>query len=239
MEFSAFMRKLGYHFTDEAVIAEAFRHSSYVHEQADNGLKDNERLEFLGDAVLNLAVGYLLMQRYPEMQEGDLSRMRANLVNESQLAEIARTIDLGTLIMLGKGETLSNGREKNSILADTFEAVVAAVFLDGGFNAVLRIIEIHIVPLLEENHALNAIQDFKSLLQERVQIHRQQMPVYSVIGESGPDHDKTFSVRLTVLGLVTEGCGKSKKQAEQDAARIALEILSRARHKHLPPATEF
>ena len=125
MEFNGFVQKLGYYFTDEALISEAFRHSSYVNEQGDSDLRDNEWLEFLGDAVLNLVVGHLLMQRYPEMKEGDLSRMRANLVNESQLAEIARTIDLGSHIMLGKGEVLSNGREKNSILADTFEAVVA------------------------------------------------------------------------------------------------------------------
>jgi len=225
MEFSAFFQKLDYQFTDETLISEAFRHSSYVNEQADGGLRDNERLEFLGDAVLSLVVGYLLMRRYPEMKEGDLSRMRANLVNESQLAEIARTIDLGSHIMLGKGELLSNGCEKNSILADTFEAVVAAVFLDGGFNAAYRIIDIHLTPLLEEIHALSSSQDFKSQLQELVQVNQQQMPEYLVIAENGPDHDKTFCVRLMVLGLITEGRGKSKKQAEQDAAKNALDIL--------------
>ncbi|MEN8780299.1 MAG: ribonuclease III [Desulfobacterales bacterium] len=229
MEFSAFFQKLDYQFTDETLISEAFRHSSYVNEQADGGLRDNERLEFLGDAVLSLVVGYLLMRRYPEMKEGDLSRMRANLVNESQLAEIARTIDLGSHIMLGKGELLSNGCEKNSILADTFEAVVAAVFLDGGFNAAYRIIDIHLTPLLEEIHTLSSSQDFKSQLQELVQVNQQQMPEYLVIAENGPDHDKTFCVRLMVLGLITEGRGKSKKQAEQDAAKNALDILHNGR----------
>ncbi len=229
MEFGAFFQKLGYHFTDEALISEAFRHSSYVNEQADGGLKDNERLEFLGDAVLSLVVGYLLMQRYPEMKEGDLSRMRANLVNESQLAEIARTIDLGSRIMLGKGELLSNGCEKNSILADTLEAVVAAVFLDGGFNAAYRVIDIHLAPLLEEIHTLSSSQDFKSQLQELAHFNQQQMPDYTVIGENGPDHDKTFCVRLKVLDLTTEGHGKSKKQAEQDAAKNALDILRNGR----------
>ena len=175
MEFGAFFQKLGYHFTDEALISEAFRHSSYVNEQADGGLKDNERLEFLGDAVLSLVVGYLLMQRYPEMKEGDLSRMRANLVNESQLAEIARTIDLGSRIMLGKGELLSNGCEKNSILADTLEAVVAAVFLDGGFNAAYRVIDIHMAPILEENNTHSSSQDIKRQLQEQVHVNQQQM----------------------------------------------------------------
>jgi ribonuclease-3 len=229
MEFSVFFQKLGYHFTDETLISEAFRHSSYVNEQVDGVLRDNERLEFLGDAVLNLVVGYLLMQRYPEMKEGDLSRMRATLVNESQLAEIARTIDLGSHIMLGKGELLSNGCEKNSILADTFEAVVAAVFLDGGFDTAYRIIDSHLAPLLEEIHTLSSGQDFKSQLQELVQVNQQQMPDYSVIDENGPDHDKTFCVRLMVLDLITEGCGKSKKQAEQDAARNALNILRNGR----------
>jgi ribonuclease III len=229
MEFSAFFQKLDYQFTDETLISEAFRHSSYVNEQADGGLRDNERLEFLGDAVLSLVVGYLLMRRYPEMKEGDLSRMRATLVNESQLAEIARTIDLGSHIMLGKGELLSNGCEKNSILADTFEAVVAAVFLDGGFNAAYRIIDIHLTPLLEEIHTLSSSQDFKSQLQELVQVNQQQMPEYLVIAENGPDHDKTFCVRLMVLGLITEGRGKSKKQAEQDAAKNALDILRNGR----------
>ena len=225
VKIHSFLQKLGYHFTDEALISEAFRHSSYVNEQADSGLRDNERLEFLGDAVLNLVVGHLLMQRYPEMKEGDLSRTRANLVNESQLAEIARTIDLGSQIMLGKGELLSNGCEKNSILADTFEAVVAAVFLDGGFDAAYRIIDIHLAPILEEIQTLSSSQDFKSQLQELVQVNRQQMPEYAVIAENGPDHDKTFCVRLMVLDLITEGRGKSKKQAEQDAAKNALDIL--------------
>lgn len=229
MEFSAFFQKLDYQFTDETLISEAFRHSSYVNEQADGGLRDNERLEFLGDAVLSLVVGYLLMRRYPEMKEGDLSRMRANLVNESQLAEIARTIDLGSHIMLGKGELLSNGCEKNSILADTFEAVVAAVFLDGGFNAAYRIIDIHLTPLLEQIYTLSSSQDVKSQLQELVQVNQQQMPEYLVIAENGPDHDKTFCVRLMVLGLITEGRGKSKKQAEQDAAKNALDILRNRR----------
>lgn len=229
MEFSAFFQKLDYQFTDETLISEAFRHSSYVNEQADGGLRDNERLEFLGDAVLSLVVGYLLMRRYPEMKEGDLSRMRANLVNESQLAEIARTIDLGSHIMLGKGELLSNGCEKNSILADTFEAVVAAVFLDGGFNAAYRIIDIHLTPLLEQIYTLSSSQDVKSQLQELVQVNQQQMPEYLVIAENGPDHDKTFCVRLMVLGLITEGRGKSKKQAEQDAAKNALDILRNGR----------
>jgi ribonuclease III len=225
------MRKLGYRFNDHRLIAEAFRHSSYVNELTEGGLRDNERLEFLGDAVLNLAVAHLLMQRYPEMNEGDLSRMRANLVNEPRLADIARKIDLGSRILLGKGESLSSGRDKNSILADALEAVVAAVFLDGGFGAARRVVERHLAPLLESIPRLDSSQDFKSRLQETVQVNRQQMPDYVVVGESGPDHDKTFRVRLRVMDWTTEGLGKSKKQAEQDAARKALEILRDAQRR--------
>ncbi|MFZ0727673.1 MAG: ribonuclease III, partial [Desulfobacterales bacterium] len=198
MQLNEFMQKLGYLFTDEALISEAFRHSSYVNEQADGNLRDNECLEFLGDAVLNLVVGYLLMQRYPQVKEGDLSRMRAALVNESQLADIARRIDLGAHILLGKGESLSNGQEKNSILADTFEALVAAVFLDGGFDAAYQVIDNHMARYLEEIQGIDSGQDFKSQLQELVQVNRQPMPAYDVIGENGPDHDKTFCVRLQV-----------------------------------------
>ena len=137
--------KLCYHFTSIDLLEEALRHSSYVNEQIDTDLRDNERLEFLGDAVLNLVIGHILMQRNPDLKEGDLSRIRANLVNEAQLARIARWVDLGSFIMLGKGEIQTQGREKNSILADTFEALLAAVYLDGGFDAAFKIIETNIL----------------------------------------------------------------------------------------------
>jgi ribonuclease-3 len=210
---------------DKSLIEEAFRHSSFVNEQVGMALQDNERLEFLGDAVLNLVVGHILMKRFPDLKEGDLSRMRASLVNESQLAVIARMLDLGNYIQLGKGEEQSNGREKNSILADTFEAVIAAVYLDGGFDAAYEILETHFSPLLEAIQLPGTNYDYKSQLQELVQVSRRAMPEYSVMSESGPDHDKTFIVQLKVQEFKTEGEGKSKKLAEQDAARKALEIL--------------
>ena len=210
---------------DRSLIEEAFRHSSFVNEQVGMALQDNERLEFLGDAVLNLVVGHILMKRFPDLKEGDLSRMRASLVNESQLAVIARMLDLGNYIQLGKGEEQSNGREKNSILADTFEAVIAAVYLDGGFDAAYEILETHFSPLLEAIHLPGTNYDYKSQLQELVQVSRRAMPEYRVMSESGPDHDKTFIVQLKVQEIKTEGVGKSKKLAEQDAARKALEIL--------------
>lgn len=224
-DLRAFMHKLEYNFSDEDLIEEAFRHSSYVNEQIGETFRDNERLEFLGDAVLNLIVGHILMERFPDIKEGELSRMRANLVNETQLACIARMIDIGSYTKLGKGELQTNGREKNSILADTFEAVIAAVYLDGGFDAAFAVIETHLAPLLDAIDKPYANQDYKSQLQELIQVTQRQMPVYSVIYENGPDHDKTFGVQLVVRDLKTEGTGKSKKLAEQDAARKALKNL--------------
>ncbi|UCH24027.1 MAG: ribonuclease III [Deltaproteobacteria bacterium] len=219
------MQKLQYQFTDRRLIQEACRHSSFVNEQADAVMQDNERLEFLGDAVLNLVVGHILMKRFPELKEGELSRMRASLVNESQLAIIAQMLDLGTYIQLGRGEEQTSGREKNSILANTFEAVVAAVYLDGGFDVAHKFIETHFLSLLEDIQTPAVYYDYKSQLQEYVQAHQRLVPQYRVMDESGPDHDKTFVVQLQVKDLRTEGVGKSKKLAEQDAASKALEIL--------------
>ncbi len=216
---------LQYEFNDKNLLQEALRHSSYVNELGDLQLQDNERLEFLGDAVLNLIVGHILMRRYPNLKEGDLSRSRANLVNESQLAKMARTFDLGSFIQLGKGEIQTHGREKNSILADTFEALMASVYLDGGFDAAYQIIETNFQPLIEHLHTTANSYDYKSQLQEKVQIDHGSMPDYSIIREDGPDHDKTFWVALKVLDIETRGSGKNKKAAEQDAARMALEIL--------------
>ena len=218
-------RKLLYEFENANLLAEALRHSSFVNEQADIGMRDNERLEFLGDAVLNLVIGDMLMQRYPDSEEGDLSRMRANLVNETQLAAIARSLNFGSYLQLGKGEIQTNGREKNSILADTLEAVMAAIYLDGGFEAAFNVIDRHFSPLISAGATPMVSYDYKSQVQEFVQVTQQEMPLYTVIHESGPDHDKTFQVRLQLQQLEAEGVGKSKKMAEQDAARKALELL--------------
>ena len=216
---------LHYEFSNKELLQKALRHSSYVNELADPNLADNERLEFLGDAVLNLIVGHLLMRRYPDVNEGELSRRRANLVNESQLAKMARSFELGAYIQLGKGEIQTHGREKNSILADTYEALVAAVYLDGGFEAAFRFIETNFLPLMNRLHSTASNYDYKSQLQEMVQVGHGEMPDYKIIREDGPDHDKTFRVELKVLDLETRGSGKNKKAAEQEAARKALEIL--------------
>jgi len=216
---------LQYDFDDPGLIQEALCHSSYANEQADGDIRDNERLEFLGDAVLNLIVGHRLMQHYPQLREGELSRMRANLVNDAQLADVARKLDLGSYIRLGRGESQTGGRDKNSILANAFEAVLAAVYLDGGFEAAFNLVDHHMRELFVQEAAADIHQDYKSRLQELVQLLHRETPNYRIIYEEGPDHDKTFGVELSVRELKTEGTGKSKKLAEQDAARKALDIL--------------
>jgi ribonuclease-3 len=220
-------QKLGYQFHARDLLDEALRHSSYVNEQPDSELRDNERFEFLGDAVLNLIVGHILMERYPHLKEGDLSRTRANLVNETHLAVMARSIDLGAGLLLGKGEIQTNGMEKNSILAGAFEALMAAVYLDGGFKAAFKIIENNFVPFLDQIHSDIDNYDYKSRLQEWVQEKHADIPYYQVVREEGPDHNKTFWVSVRVFDIETEGTGKSKKTAEQDAACKALEILNK------------
>ena len=218
-------QKLQYEFKNKNLLQEALRHSSYVNELANSDLRDNERLEFLGDAVLNLIVGHMLMRSYPDLKEGDLSRNRANLVNEAQLAKTARSVNLGAYILLGKGEAQTQGREKNSILADTFEALTAAIYLDGGFETAYKIIENKLQLLVEQLDTSDSNYDYKSRLQERVQMGNGVIPNYNIIREEGPDHDKTFWVALKVVDIETEGSGKSKKAAEQDAARKAMELF--------------
>jgi len=217
---------LGHTFQDKALLATALRHSSYVNESQDAELSDNQRLEFMGDAVLGLVIGEFLMEQSPDMKEGDLSKMRAGLVSEPGLATMARKIDLGRFIFLGKGEWLSGGTKKNSILADTFEAVMAAIYLDLGFIKTSQLIK----GLFQDevdyiSSKTTVVDDYKSLLQEYVQEMGQRAPRYAVSGERGPDHAKTFEINLMVCSIQATGVGKSKKAAEQDAAEKALKGL--------------
>jgi ribonuclease-3 len=224
-DLSELQQKLRYEFKNLDFLAESLRHSSFVNENLDLDIQDNERLEFLGDAVLNLVVGHMLMVRYPDLKEGDMSKMRANLVNESQLASIAQEMNLGSYLQLGKGEIQTKGWEKPSILANTFEAVIAAIYLDGGFDAAFKIIDVHFSILLESIVMSTVNHDFKSQVQEIIQMRQQKMPVYTVVHENGPDHEKTFRVRLNAGDIQTEGEGKSKKAAEQNAAKKCLKLL--------------
>lgn len=213
--------RLGYRFRDPALLIQALTHRSYAREQGEEG--DNERLEFLGDAVLGLCVADLLYRRSPRDTEGDLSKKRAACVNERCLVDVARALMLGEAIRMGKGEELSGGRSKASLLADTLEAVIGAVYLDGGLDEAKRLVDDHFGAIWGPGGDLCPYRDYKSLLQEICQGRFHQIPQYRLFGEEGPDHDKTFTVRVEIAGgLVEEGRGKSRKEAEQDAARRVL-----------------
>jgi len=217
---------LNYSFKNQELLSEAFRHPSYVYEKDDPGVSDNQRLEFLGDAVINLAISHLLMESFPEMKEGDLSKYRASLVSESGLHFIARELELGDYLLLGKGEERTNGRKKPSILTDALEALIGAIYLDSGFTDALRVIEGIFSPLLNRISLGGSINDFKTELQEYSQEAFQSTPEYRLEKETGPDHNKTFYVAVYLKGNVLGiGEGKSKKEAEQRAAKEALACL--------------
>jgi ribonuclease-3 len=223
-ELEALGQCLGHTFRNLGLLAQALRHSSYAHENPGSG-PSNERLEFLGDAVLALTVSGLLLSRFPQSPEGELSRGRAALVNARRLAALARQLDLGWYLQLGRGEERQGGREKPSLVADALEAVLAAVFLDGGLQAAKKLIRRWFEPLLGPL-AGAPWQDFKTALQEFTQAQFRESPTYHLLSESGPGHAKHFlvEVRLGPTPLA-QGEGKTKKQAAQQAARLALERL--------------
>lgn len=216
---------LGYRFQKKNHLFTALRHSSFVNEKPALNLSDNEKYEFIGDAVLGLSVGHLLMEQAEERKEGELSKLRATLVSEPYLARMARRIDLGSHILLGKGERLSGGSRKDSILADTFEAVIAAVYFDRDYDTAHKLIRDMFEQEIRSFAESTRFEDHKSRLQEYIQEHSDQTPLYRIQNESGPDHDKTFEVVLEVRGIKATGSGKNKKAAEQAAARQALSIL--------------
>lgn len=212
---------LEYRFTHLELLNQALTHKSYVHEQREP-VQHNERLEFLGDAVLELVISDYCYGRFVQLAEGELSKIRASLVNEGNLARLARRLNLGTYLLVGRGEELTGGRAKTSLLADTFEALLAAVYLDGSLNAVYRVVmrcfQEDLNNIFDEGH-----KDYKSELQEYTQEKFGCVPTYIVVRERGPDHDKVFEVELTIRGqLQGLGTGKSKKEAEQAAARKVL-----------------
>jgi ribonuclease-3 len=218
---------LDYRFRDVRLLEDALTHKSYVNEQRPPTGTDNERLEFLGDAVLSLVVSEQLAVLLPHSPEGALSKHKARLVSESMLADVARRLKLGSCLRLGRGEELSRGREKDSLLADAMEAVIAAVHLDGGVESSRRVV----AGLFQEELAQVASQrhrpgenDYKTQVQEWCQRRFDSLPSYAVVCESGPDHDKLFEVEVSVNGTVVgRGTGRSKKEAEQSAARQALQ----------------
>jgi len=218
---------IGYRFHDRTLLEEALTHRSRANEV--QGEADNQRLEFFGDSILGFLISHLLFTRFPDAREGELTHMRAALVDEARLSAIAQAFGVGSYLQLGKGEERSGGREKKSILADAYEALIAAIYLDGGIAAVRNIIENHFALLLGEFAASGVDStDYKTELQEYTQANSAATPEYQLTSAEGPDHDKTYRFSVIVNGVPAgSGEGKSKKEAQQAAAREALEFLQK------------
>ena len=215
---------LGHSFSKRALLEQAVTHRSFANEHASEGIEDNERLEFLGDAVLDLLIGHYLMEVFPHLSEGELSMTRAQMVSEAGLTKVARDLDLGSWLRLGKGEEQSGGRGKPSILSDALEAVVASLYLDGEIEAARSFVRLRFKSHTPATPGLGG--DHKTRLQELVQGRWKTAPVYELVGESGPDHAKVFEVALLVDGKeLSRASGRSKKVAEQSAAALALDSL--------------
>lgn len=218
--------RLGYTFRDRKRLEGALYHSSYANEHRSLGIHSNERLEFLGDAVLGLVTADYLYHKHPDLPEGDLTRMRAALVCEESLYEVAQRLGLGSELRLGKGEEAGGGRQRPSILADATESVFAAVYLDGGMEAARALIHRVLLDKEQEEAVEERRRDYKTALQELVQRKKDQVLRYELIGESGPDHDKKFDVEVLLNGKPCgKGTGSSKKRAEQAAAAAAIDAL--------------
>jgi len=220
-------KAIGYRFHDRTLLEEALTHRSRANEV--QGEADNQRLEFFGDSILGFLISHLLYTRFPDAREGELTQMRAALVDESRLSAIALGFGLGSYLQLGRGEEKSGGREKKSILADAYEALIAAIYLDGGITAVRNTIASHFAQLLGEFAASGVDStDYKTELQEYTQANSAATPEYQLTAAEGPDHDKTYRFLVVVNGVPAgSGEGKSKKEAQQAAAREALEFLQR------------
>ncbi|MCA0148666.1 MULTISPECIES: ribonuclease III [Bacillaceae] len=225
LKFKTFQNQMGIQFKDEKLLKQAFTHSSYVNEHRRKPYEDNERLEFLGDAVLELTVSQFLFKKYPMMSEGELTKLRAAIVCEPSLVKFSIELNFGELILLGKGEEMTGGRERPALLADVFEAFIGAVYLDQGLETVISVLEKVVYPKINVG-AFSHVMDYKSQLQELVQRGSAGMIEYSILEESGPAHNRQFISRVSLndeeLGI---GNGRSKKEAEQKAAQKALEKL--------------
>ena len=226
MTLDRLQERLGYTFGDRRVLLQSLTHKSHGHEFAQEkpiALRDNERLEFLGDAILDVIVSDILLEAFPNANEGHLSKMRAAVVNEKTLAQLAKAIQLQDCIRLGKGEAQTGGQEKSSILSSTFEALIAAIYLDGGFNAVYPVLRHLFAPFFAEERDLMAFYDHKTQLQEILQARWKVTPTYHLIEAHGPDHAKIFEIEVRMNGkTLAMARGSSKKEAEQNAARAAI-----------------
>lgn len=226
-EFEELQQVLEYRFRDRGLLEHALTHTSRAHEDASGGVVDNESLEFLGDAVLGFVVADLLFREFPQDDEGQKSKLKAALVSTASLARLADRIKLGDHLLLGRGEEKTGGRRKQAIVADCFEALIAAIYLDGGIEHARSFIERQLAPQIAEIRQPDYLaQDYKSALQELLQSRDRPLPEYRVVSESGPDHRKLFQVEVSVSGEpLADATGRSKKEAEQEAARLALERL--------------
>ena len=219
-------KRLAYRFRDITLLSTALTHRSYVNENPQLAFSDNERFEFLGDAVLGVCVSDMLIKKYGDFSEGTLSKIRASLVNEKPLAKIAYHLNIGDCLLLGHGEENSGGRTKDSLLANALEAVIASVYLDSNFNKAKNAVNKLIEPLLKDASITFQYFDYKTALQELCQKRYKTAPVYTIVDSRGPDHAKTFAVKVTIADKTTQvGSGKSKKEAEKQAAQKAWEIL--------------
>lgn len=217
-------KAIGYQFKNEALLQNALTHSSFAHERKQPE-SCNERLEFLGDSVLSIAVSDYLYHHFPDLPEGELTRIRAASVCEKALFGFAKAIGLGEHLLLSRGEQNTGGRNRPSILADAFEALIAAIYLDGGMEPARAFILSHVIPTLD-NHRRAAFKDYKTMLQEVIQQNPEDRLTYLLVEESGPDHDKVFKYEVHInSNLVGTGMGRSKKEAEQAAAKEALRLM--------------
>lgn len=218
--------KTGYSFQNPSLLKTALTHSSYANEHRDRHLQNNERLEFLGDSILGFVSADYMFHHYPHLPEGELTKLRAAVVCEQTLYEIAKELGLHEEILLGKGEEAGGGRQRASILADAVEALLGAIYLDGGMEAARKFVMSFVPRKAELAENGGAFKDYKTALQEIVQKNRQETLTYQLSGESGPDHDKRFTVQVLLnTNIFAEGSGKSKKEAEQMAAKHALELM--------------
>lgn len=224
MDVNQFIKKLSLSFTNETLLQQAFTHSSYVNEHQHKHLRDNERLEFLGDAVLELAVSDYLFLNYPEMAEGEMTRFRAQIVCEESLYHFAETLDLGTYVLLGKGEERTGGRKRQALLADIFEAFLGALYLDQGMDVCQEFLNQHVFPHIKTD-AFSYEMDYKTALQEIVQSEKDNTLTYHIIKTEGPSHERKFSAEVVVNEHHEVGQGKSKKEAEQHAAAQMIRLF--------------
>jgi ribonuclease III len=217
---------IGHEFRYKQHLLDALTRRSYWHENRDTCEAHNERLEFLGDAVLGLVIADTLYDEFPEEEEGELQKKRASLVNRAALAGLMRQLDLGKFIRMGKGDEISGCRDRDSVLADTLEAVIAAVYMDGGFEPAKKMIQKHFYPLIEGCSTRDGLEDYKSLFQEKSQAQLGITPTYDVVDQWGEEHDKTFAVAVYLQGdLMGRGIGRNKREAAQNAAKEAMRKL--------------